>query len=691
MLWSFGLSAFRPPDLAFAFRTTVAALLSLGLALELQLESPQWAPMTVWVVAQSTRGESLSKARWRAVGTIGGAAVAVILIASFTQSPVLFVAALSIWIGLCTGFAVLTRNFRAYSLVLAGYTCAIVALDATARPLAVLGVALARSSDILLGIATEFVVASLFTPGADRAARQSLVSTLTRALAGVTELLSDMLAGDVRAVQRSRPLFGSVVSQVDRVEFLEEELYPVASEGDHARAALAGVLTLATRGLEKAVEVGSLDKAQEEARTALSCGQSVFHGLSLALSERDLRQAATQARQIHYTLLQPAPSALEIPSGRNERRGGQALEARLFNQTLVELVGELLAALDHVLAIEQAERAGRFRYRFRVHRDPTEAARSGLRTAVTVMAAGLFWIATEWPNGGGFVSTVAIACGLFGARENRAVATLAFLRGAVAAASVAAFLDLLVVPAVSGFPMLAASFALPMLAGGLAARRPATATAAASYNLFLPSLVVWSNATRIDEIQFFNAALATLSGIGFTSLMFRVVLPFSADDERRRIRRTMLRGLRRLARGTHGADVSDWLSLSADRLGRLVRHAGSAPSPSIEAHLQGALAATTIGMNAIRLNAILDERVLPPSAYRPVRVTMQRMRRLTARHGRTARAARNAAILLERLESREGDDAVRLALTRAISSLRVISRELELNAAFLGGGRDWPL
>jgi hypothetical protein len=93
----------------------------------------------------------------------------------------------------------------------------------------------------------------------------------------------------------------------------------------------------------------------------------------------------------------------------------------------------------------------------------------------------------------------------------------------------------------------------------------------------------------------------------------------------------------------------------------------------------------------IRLNAMVHERVLPPSAYRPVRVTMQRMRRLTARHGRTARAAMTAASLLQRLESREQDNGARLALTRAISSLRVISRELELNAAFLGGGRSWPL
>ncbi|MDT8870229.1 FUSC family protein [Komagataeibacter rhaeticus] len=31
--------------------------------------------MTTWIVAQNSRGQSLSKARWRLLGTLGGAVV----------------------------------------------------------------------------------------------------------------------------------------------------------------------------------------------------------------------------------------------------------------------------------------------------------------------------------------------------------------------------------------------------------------------------------------------------------------------------------------------------------------------------------------------------------------------------------------------------------------------------------------
>ena len=77
-------------DVAFAVRSALAAGLSLVIAMAMELDSPQWAPLTVWVVAQSSRGESLSKARWRIAGTLLGCCVAVGLIAAFPQSPALF-------------------------------------------------------------------------------------------------------------------------------------------------------------------------------------------------------------------------------------------------------------------------------------------------------------------------------------------------------------------------------------------------------------------------------------------------------------------------------------------------------------------------------------------------------------------------------------------------------------------------
>jgi len=78
------------------------------------LGDPQWAPMTVWIVALGSRGESLSKGRWRIVGTVLGMVAAVTLIAAVPQAPWLFFPALALWTGLYAGLATLVRNFRSY-------------------------------------------------------------------------------------------------------------------------------------------------------------------------------------------------------------------------------------------------------------------------------------------------------------------------------------------------------------------------------------------------------------------------------------------------------------------------------------------------------------------------------------------------------------------------------------------------
>nr|WP_232228063.1 FUSC family protein [Asaia astilbis] len=57
--WLYAPSA---QSVEFALRNTVAALLALAIAMWMELDSPIWATMTVWAVAQGTRGESFQGA-----------------------------------------------------------------------------------------------------------------------------------------------------------------------------------------------------------------------------------------------------------------------------------------------------------------------------------------------------------------------------------------------------------------------------------------------------------------------------------------------------------------------------------------------------------------------------------------------------------------------------------------------------
>ena len=135
--------------------TASASLIALYIAFCMNLDDPKWAAITVWVVAQSSRGMSGSKSQYRILGTALGAVAAITLVALFAQTPELFLLGLAAWIGLCTGLATSLRNLRAYAAVLAGYTAAIIGLDAVSAQLHALDIALARFLYVVVGILAE--------------------------------------------------------------------------------------------------------------------------------------------------------------------------------------------------------------------------------------------------------------------------------------------------------------------------------------------------------------------------------------------------------------------------------------------------------------------------------------------------------------------------------------------------------
>ena len=65
----------------FTARTFGAGMLALFIALALGLDEPKWSLMTVYIVAQPLGGMVLAKGIYRLLGTLAGAAMAVLLVA----------------------------------------------------------------------------------------------------------------------------------------------------------------------------------------------------------------------------------------------------------------------------------------------------------------------------------------------------------------------------------------------------------------------------------------------------------------------------------------------------------------------------------------------------------------------------------------------------------------------------------
>src|SRR5215467_5198399 len=154
----------RPHNLSFALANTLAVLSALYIAFALDLQRPYWAMFTVFIIATPISGAVRSKAVYRFLGTVVGAAVALFLVPPLVQSPVLLCLAISGWVGFCLYVSLLDRTPRSYVFTLAGYTAAIVAFSVVDRPEVVFDMTVARLEEISLGVICAAIAHSIFFP-----------------------------------------------------------------------------------------------------------------------------------------------------------------------------------------------------------------------------------------------------------------------------------------------------------------------------------------------------------------------------------------------------------------------------------------------------------------------------------------------------------------------------------------------
>ncbi|MBB2202217.1 FUSC family protein [Gluconacetobacter tumulisoli] len=234
-------------SVAFAVRTSVAALLSLLIAMWMELDSPQWAPLTVWVVATSTRGETLSKVRWRLVGTAAGCILSVCAVACFPQQPALLIPSMALWVGLCSGCATFFDGYRRYAFLVASFTGAIVSSAAFSAPQNVFEISISRGTYIVLGILCETAVATITSRNTEASTFTALVGRLQRLMDGVEDTIRGS-CGRSLSIEQETDLLEKVMSANARIEFDVLELGPGHGRiADHARAILSALLVILAR------------------------------------------------------------------------------------------------------------------------------------------------------------------------------------------------------------------------------------------------------------------------------------------------------------------------------------------------------------------------------------------------------------------------------------------------------------
>lgn len=599
------LQAVFAPDrraLQFAIKTLLGGGLALWLALRWGLEQPAWALMTAFIVAQPLSGMVVQKGLARLLGTLIGTIMSVVFMSVFAQTPWLFLLALALWLGLCTASSTLLRSAWSYSFVLAGYTVAIIALPAIAHPLTVFDQAVARCTEICLGILCATAASALLWPM--RVERQ-LADQARAAWQSGMNAARATLAGDAQARKGLLEILGRIVA--------------VDAQREHAWFE------------------GGLGRQRARAISGLS--QKLLMLLRIARSvRRQWKQLdAPEAEQLRPWMtevqdaLDSADTAtlqalrLRLLDACHDPRISSAQSYCLARFTL--LLDTAMAATTALRAVEEGRETVDPPRTLTPHRDLSLALVFGARSALAFLVVSCFWLATAWPAAAGALVLTCVVCSLFASRENGAQIGMSFMRGIFLAIPAAFFVGQILLPQWSGFALLCLGMGVPLFLGALGMAKPQIGATATSFCLHFIVLVSPLNAMKFDVATFFNSAQAMVVGVGAAVLAFHLLILRNPTWHGRRLLAATLDDLVRLTRRNLRGAESWFGGRMADRLLQLARHYPELPEPA-RSRWDDGLLGLDIGDELLHLRLSLAVAQVPVSA--PQQRYLERLEKVLA-------------------------------------------------------------
>lgn len=564
-------------DLLFASRNIIAGGVALYLAFCFDLQQPQWALTTVFIVGQSTSGMILAKGAYRLLGTFVGAVASLVMIGVCGQAPLLFLLCMALWLALCTTGASLLRNHAAYGFVLAGYTTAIIALPATAAPLGVFDEAVARCQEISLGILCASIAGTILWP---RRVEQTLaVQGRAAWQAGMRAAASELQGTDQRK---------GLLEALGRLVAVDAQRDHAWFEGPKGRRR-----SQALRVLSRDV-LGLLRAARGVARQRMMLDDASFVTTWVEDVAATLRQERHEAlpelsRRLTLALADPRLSP----------------EANFCLMQLAQVLRLVNVGALTLAAVETGRVPPGAPGALSWHRDIEQGVLGGVRSALAFLAVAAFWMFTAWPSGLGAVSISGVVLSLFAARENPSASSLNFLKGIALSIPVAGCVRFALLPGFDGFPLLCMALGVPLFFASLCMSRANLAASASAFCIFFVNNVGPSNLMTYDIAAFLNKAIATLVGVGIAVVVFRLI-PLNPGE--RHYRRMFTASLFDLAQLTSLPleQAESWFGgRMADRLIRLSRYSDTLPAER-RTHWDNGLLGLDLGDELLELRASLS-------------------------------------------------------------------------------------
>ena len=588
----------------FAVRTFAASMLALYISFELQLESPHWSWLTVWIVSQPTPGMALSKGIYRVIGTILGSICGVILIALFAQTPELFVLGLATLVGGCTVVSNLLTNFRAYATALTAYTAGIIASDAINAPDQVFFIAMARTSCILIGIACALAVTSIFAPHRSAAAtRGQLLEALKD---GARRAAFSWKGSNEDRLKIGRKLLRELIGLDTVIEYAAAESANFRIAANHARSLVAHLFSLvsARRALDAHLvrcgwpEVNALE---------------IFHGVILDfLNEMPARLDRGESDELISGLREVREQLQLLRPEEDTEPSADLVSERFVIDRLDDMLGNLDGALNDWRDIQNGCPTNEPRLTLNFHRDVRAAWINGLRAFVAVIATGAFWIGSAWSSGPGALVFVSIMLSLFSSQPRPDKVGWLFFYASVPATFLGLICKYVVVAGGTGYEYLTMALSLFLIPMGLVMGHPKTAFFGTAFSLVFLNIVAPSNLEAYDLSGGLNSSLAIIVGVLFGTLAYVLIFPPDAHAARQYVTYRIRRGLELISLlRPVPATNSHWETRMYDRVLRLNDPLNPSGTPTDE-WLDAGLGALNLGNELMRIQRRLSADPMSP-------------------------------------------------------------------------------
>ncbi|QKC83652.1 FUSC family protein [Mesorhizobium sp. NZP2077] len=600
-----GLTQPTRSDWIFALRTVSAGLIALLAAYALKLDHPQWAMMTVFIVAQPVAGMVLAKGFYRLLGTLAGGIAAIGITTVFGTNPWVLVTVLAVWIGICTFVSSLLRNPEAYGAALAGYTAMIIGLPAFGQPHLVVDLAVARCAEIVLGIVCAGLTSRLILP---KLASDAIISRLKRCILDLATYAAGAFSGGDTATLSAlhRKLVADIQTLGEMRAYARLEAPSFAPRAHPVRRTIGQLLSALSAA--RALHSHAAPK-----NAALIPVRSELHTLVSELADKPgaLEDTAPWVTRLDAI----SAKARQIPDAsvdQGDDRVGTITRLTIAAD-FAEAFKQVLRGLDALRAPVTRPVRGSRQPALVVHRDYPGASRNAVRAALATLLVAAFWLTTKWSEAAGTVILVAVVSSLFASRPDPVQVSWGFFKGTLLALPFAFLVGQIAMPALPGFGWFVL-FVVPILVPtALGMANPRYVGVATAFAINFLAFLSPHQAMTYDPGPFFAGSASVLVGILLAIGVFILVLPADPWLAANRIVRAMREDLARLCLHERVPRRSAFESLAYDRVNQLMPLVQNSGRKG-DAVLGGGVAAVTVGLEILRLRGAGQNHAIPSEA-----------------------------------------------------------------------------